>query len=400
MSTRDREPQERRRAPLAHQGGRVETRGDERVARALEAALDASADERDTLTHGFHAYPARMHPRIAAVALDAFAREDDLVLDPFCGSGTVLVEARIRGLDSTGVDLNPLALRIAEVKTDRRDAESRERFRRTLLDVGARSEARVRARTYARAPLSREDASWYAPHVLKELAGLRQEILAVGDERDRRALEIVMSSLLVKLSLQRADTTERATDKRIRKGLSTEMFVRKGEELVDRWEALDDACPARSPAPELLWASAADLPPVQGDRFGLVLSSPPYGGTYDYVDHHARRYAWLGLDPEPLRRGELGARRRLRDGRDLRTWDAEVVAFLESLRRVVRTDALALLLVGDGQLGERRVDAANQLAGLGPDAGWAPLAAASQLRPDWTGREPRREHLVALRAVR
>ena len=134
---------DRRRAPLAHQGGRVTVRGDRDVARALEAALRASEDERDTLTHGFHAYPARLHPEIASVALDTFARPGDLVLDPFCGSGTVLVEARVRGLDATGVDLNPLALRLAEVKTALRDAASRDRFRQALLDVGVRSEARV-----------------------------------------------------------------------------------------------------------------------------------------------------------------------------------------------------------------------------------------------------------------
>ncbi|MCA9613439.1 MAG: hypothetical protein KC586_11855 [Myxococcales bacterium] len=389
-----------RRAPLAHQGGRVLRRGDEGLSRALEAALLASEDERDLLTHGFHAYPARLHPGIASVALDEFARPGDLVLDPFCGSGTVLVEAMVRGLESTGVDLNPLALRIAEVKTDVRDAASRELFRRTLLDVGVRSEARVRGRAYARAPLSREEATWWAPHVLKELAGLRQEILAVGDERDRRALLVVFSAILVKVSLQRADTTERATDKRIRKGLSTEMFVRKGEELVERWEELETATKHGAPAPELTWADASRLPPLQGDRFDLVLSSPPYGGTYDYVDHHARRYAWLDLDAEPLRRGELGARRHLRDERDTRRWDAEVDAFLRSLRGVVRTDALALLVVGDGQIGSRRIDAADQLAALGPDAGWTPLAAASQDRPDWTGRGARREHLVALGARR
>lgn len=389
-----------RRAPLAHQGGRVTVRGDRDVARGLEAALRASEDERDTLTHGFHAYPARLHPEIASVALDTFARPGDLVLDPFCGSGTVLVEARVRGLDATGVDLNPLALRLAETKTALRDAASRERFRHALLEVGARSEARVRDRANARAPLSREEATWWAPHVLKELAGLRQEILAVGDDADRRALQIVMSAILVKVSLQRADTTERATDKRIRKGLTTELFVRKGEELVERWAELEASCPARTPAPELLWADAANLPPLRGDRFDLVLSSPPYGGTYDYVDHHARRYAWLDLNPEPLRRGELGARRRLGDARDLRRWDAEVEAFLGNLRGVVRPDALALLVVGDGQIGDRRIDAADQLAALGPDRGWAPVAAASQERPDWTGRDLRREHLVALRARR
>ena len=40
-----------------------------------------------------------------------------------------------------------------------------------------------------------------------------------------------------------------------------------------------------------------------------MITSPPYLGIYDYAAHHARRYAWLGIDPGPIERGEMAARR-------------------------------------------------------------------------------------------
>jgi DNA modification methylase len=47
-----------------------------------------------------------------------YARKNDVVLDPFCGSGGVLVEARLAGLNSVGIDINPLACLLAEVKSN------------------------------------------------------------------------------------------------------------------------------------------------------------------------------------------------------------------------------------------------------------------------------------------
>src|SRR5438270_12269899 len=84
--------------------------GDDALAAiCFDALAHAATDEADTLTHGFHSYPARMHPAIAAVILDRITLDDDaLVVDPFCGSGTVLIEARRRGRASTGSDINPV----------------------------------------------------------------------------------------------------------------------------------------------------------------------------------------------------------------------------------------------------------------------------------------------------
>ncbi|HJL04154.1 MAG TPA: DNA methyltransferase [Polyangiaceae bacterium LLY-WYZ-15_(1-7)] len=388
------------RRALSHQGGAVKRRGEPEVAEKLARALAASEEDADTLTHGFHSYPARMHPAIARELLADF--DGAPVLDPFCGSGTVLVEARRAGRRAYGVDLNPVGLRVAEVKVSWRDAEARARFSALLEGIAARSEERVRARVDARAPLPKSELRWYPPHVLKELAGLREEIVAVADRDDRRALEMVMSAIITKVSSQRSDTAERTATKRIRKGLSTEFFLRRGQELVERWAALEASCERPGPHPTLRLGDARQLRKVlpKGARAGLVISSPPYGGTYDYVDHHARRYPWLGHDPRPLRRGELGARRDLRGAGAVKRWDEQVAAMLKSLRQATTPEAWIVLLVGDAQLGKRRIDAAGQLVSLAPGAGLEVAASASQERPDFTGGPTRREHLVALRRSR
>ena len=58
---------------------------------------------------------------------------------------------------------------------------------------------------------------------------------------------------------------------------------------------------------------------------------------------------------------------------------------------------LVALVMGDAQLGGRRVDAERHLAAQAPAAGLTFLASASQSRPDWHGGEPRKEHIVLLR---
>ncbi len=69
------------------------------------------------LTHGLHDYPARMIPQIARRLIERYSPKGGRVLDPFCGSGTTLVEARLMGRDSVGSDVNPFALLLAKVKS-------------------------------------------------------------------------------------------------------------------------------------------------------------------------------------------------------------------------------------------------------------------------------------------
>ncbi|MBC7174598.1 MAG: hypothetical protein H5U40_19285, partial [Polyangiaceae bacterium] len=99
------------RRALSHHGGPVEVRGNAREAEPLVLAFERAAEEPfDTLTHGFHTYPARMHPAIARSLIRNLTRPGGRVLDPFCGSGTVVIEALVAERMGVGLDLSPLAV--------------------------------------------------------------------------------------------------------------------------------------------------------------------------------------------------------------------------------------------------------------------------------------------------
>jgi DNA methylase len=70
------------------------------------------------LTHGFYRYPARFSPAFARAAIEAFTTPGDVVLDPFVGGGTTLVEARAAGRVGIGTDISSLAVFVSRVKLD------------------------------------------------------------------------------------------------------------------------------------------------------------------------------------------------------------------------------------------------------------------------------------------
>lgn len=397
-------PPSARRA-LSHTGGPTRTAGAPDEARWLKAALEAAegapADEH---VHGFHAYPARMHPAVSAAVLAAVGDELDggrAVLDPFCGSGTTLVEARLAGRAAVGTDLNPLAVRLARLKSAPPPAEIQAEVGRAAEQVVQASCARVKAKSRVRAPLGKADAALYPPHVLLELAGLRAEVRAVGPGPVGDALELVFSAMVTKFSHLGGETGGHRADKRIGRFVPSRFFGRKAAELVERWSALGQRLPAGAPSPVVIEADARSvaeaLPAAGAPDVGAVVTSPPYGGTYDYREHHRLRALWLGLDDSDLERSEIGARRRSRGKKAPRRWDLELGDVLRGLAAVLPAGAPVVLLSGDGELAGERVAADEQLRRLATQRGLAFVAAASQRRPDWRRGPDREEHLVLLR---
>ena len=399
------------RRALDNVGGKATAHGDEGEGAKLAAILEqAQARDVDWLTHGFHSYPARMHPAVARGVLDAYATPGDRVLDPFCGSGTVLVEGLVAGMRTRGVDLNPIAIRLAGVKCQVRDEASREAFGKMLAEVVEVSKERVRRKAPAMAPLSPKERAHYEVHVLKELAGLHDIISAVEGGPDKAALQMLLTAIVVKFSKQRADTArdDDAKPRRIGRFVPSEFYGRKGEELMRRWADLEQACSASETwhRPKVVEGNATALADALPPRWAahLVLTSPPYGGTYDYVQHHARRYPWLGVSTKSFAAGELGARRNYGPsggpsggGGKAKAWDDEVAAMLGSMESVLEDQGQIVLLMGDGEVAGKRVDVVPQLQALSTPKGLRVVAWASQRRTDWKGGKARGEHLVLLR---
>ncbi len=404
----------------------------ERIGAALAHALDVTpprgareiADRRATApddpdrahVHGFHTYPARMHPTTAARLVEAASGERETVLDPFCGSGTVLVEAMIAGRRAVGVDLNPLAIPLARLKTTPSDDPRRRELVVTARSIAAFADERRERRAGASRSYPPEDVYAFDPHVLLELDSLRTGIARLRGSSSTtgratatwlsEALGLVLSAILVKLSRQTSDTSETRAPRRIAAGFAARLFARKAEELARRLMDFAALVGSETPPARVAADDAVHLRTVAGGSVDAIVTSPPYVATYDYLAHHALRMRWLDLDGRALQAGEIGARRRYaalgaRAAHD--AWARELEVALRAMSRVCRKGGRIVLLLADSAVRGEALRADTMVTAAAAKVGLSPLARASQRRPHFHGptasafrQLPRAEHAIAL----
>ncbi len=393
----------RQRRAFSTLGGPVDLGGEAEAARTLGRLYEVERSLERALTHGFHSYAGRMHPSIARGAVAAFSAKGDGVIDPFCGSGTVPVEAMGLGRRAFGVDASPLGVAIARVRTTLLGEAGRERLVTEAAAVAEQSGERARKRRRPDVPYwATKEVARFHPHVLYELLGLRELVMALPDDDVGRALRLCLSSLLVKFMKAGPNAPRDGAEKRIARGVPSRMLADRASELAQGLAALERRTPAGTATPEISEGDARALPMAAGSA-ALVLSSPPYAGTYDYATIHDARFLWLGLSEKKFRRVQLGARTEHVGDVSGTAWRSEQARFMAEVARVLRPGGRALLVVGDGVVDGRAENAPDGIAAAGAAVGLEAVARASQARPLHDRRlaaifadQPRREHLLLL----
>ena len=174
--------------------------------------------------------------------------------------------------------------------------------------VAEESSERARKRRRPDVPAwARGEIARFHAHVLYELLGLRELIMALPEDEIGRALRLCLSSILVKFMKAGPTAPRDGVEKRIARGIPSRMLADRAVELARGLAALEQRTPAGTAAPEISEGDARALP-MAADSAALVLSSPPYAGTYDYAAIHDARFLWLGLSQKKFRRVQLGAR--------------------------------------------------------------------------------------------
>jgi hypothetical protein len=405
--------------------GRILRDGLTPTATALVAALEAAQQDRETaetLTHPFHTYPARLHPATAKVLVDVLgegATRTQPIVDPFCGSGTVLVEARANGLRAIGSDLNPLAVLIARAKTWTAPPRRRKQLREVGHGIAAASLAAGKAARRAKAdaaPLrrvagfdpnvrNRRLAAWFAPHVRRELEdlGARLDELRDADAELAGVLTACLSAILYKVSSRTSDTDPTWTDRNVARGQAARLFAQRVDLLV---AGLDDLGKVHGSPPEVFELDVRKLDEVVPDgTAAAVITSPPYAGTYDYAEHQRLRFDFLGLRHRELDAKEIGSRRSFEEDFDeaSRRWKKALAGMIGKLAATLAPGRAAAIVIGDSVAQARAIHALDDVREALP--GDLVLEAwASQERPMLGtverrafGPRPKAEHIVVLR---
>jgi hypothetical protein len=403
--------------------GRITADGDRSLADGLVAALRAAQQRDDeaaeSLTHPFHSYPARMHPATAQILAEIVgrsARRPQPIVDPFCGSGTTLVEIRAAGMRAVGVDLNPLAVLVSRAKTwtvpPRRLRDLRDVGHAIGGDVLAAGKAARRSGAAAmpqRKPVgfdpnarNRRLAAWFAPHVRRELEMIAFHLdeLHERDAELANVLTACLSAILYKVSSRTSDTDGTWVDRNVPRGAAARHFIQRVELLH---AGLGDFPPG-SP-PDVFEMDARKLSDVVPDgTAGGIITSPPYAGTYDYAEHQRLRFDFLALRHRELDAGEIGSRRSFETNAEAERWWRKALRdVIDTVASALAVGATAAIMIGDSVSKTRAHYALDDVRDALTDE-LVLEAWASQTRPMLGGVEkrafgdrPKAEHILLLR---
>ena len=259
-------------------------------------------------THVIHSYPAMMIPQVARgliARLRALKPDAETLLDPFCGAGTVLVEAARQGLAPWGNDLNPLALRIARARTTPIDERE---LRTALTALEAAVTPLALADWQGDIPTFEGRDSWFKPEVSRALAFVLEQIRAMSHPDGRALAEMAFSETVRLVSntrngefkLYRIPADKLATFQPDVLSVFRQTLARYGSGL-QTFDA--DLREAATPT-QIVQGDTRLLEGVPDQHFDLMVTSPPYGDsrtTVAYGQFSRLSLEWLGLPPEEAR---------------------------------------------------------------------------------------------------
>ncbi len=153
-------------------------------------------------THGFHQYPARMHPEIAKRLIQKYATNSKhVVFDPFMGSGGVLVEAKVHGNNSIGIDINPFAVLLSKVKTTPLDTKKLQtQFDKIITKSKQDFDSGI---NYDNAPKDLNLPFWYQQESIQKLQILKHHVFKITDKDIRDFFSLCFTFTTRRVSFQK-----------------------------------------------------------------------------------------------------------------------------------------------------------------------------------------------------
>jgi len=317
-----------------------------------ELDWDFSGESGDDGFARFHWHPARFIPQLPAITIAALSDLGERVLDPFCGSGTTLVEARLRGRHVLGIDTNPVATMMTAAKIAPFEQESFKAYVSEVLQAVDRALGGFGAQLDGigdDTPQLEEQRRWYHERTLAELATIWR-VIETSDSCYRLAASASFSAVLRSVCSQAKHwgwICDNVRPKEFTYKDAVAAFAGKLQEYGHSAANLSanmlgnaDVEVKQDRCAEVL----ADYPTAS---FDLAVTSPPYFGVTDYAKAQRLSYLWFGFPLEAARLSEAGARSKRRR----LTARAEFLQDMEDsfiqIARVLRPGAFCVLVIGE-----------------------------------------------------
>lgn len=277
--------------------------------RVIDHGWDFRGQNTKTYTHGFHTYPAMMIPQIAGRLIDLYGKSAKNILDPFVGSGTVLVECMLRKhiRIGIGIDLNPLALLMSKAKTTPLKPSILLQTHTNLLEKCLEHSSKDAHKDQFEIPDFPNIDFWFKPDVKAALAILRNQILKIPDEKIRTFFLATFSETVRRVSNTRSGEFKlyRIPEEKLEK-YNPNVFETFRKKSIENIGAMNDFFLKVNPRKiQVVGADSRNLNNIPDETIDLVVTSPPYGDsrtTVAYGQFSRLALQWLGFENDIVKR--------------------------------------------------------------------------------------------------
>lgn len=273
----------------------------------------------DSYTHYIHSYPAKLIKHIPIFFLNSkmlLPESKSLVLDPFCGSGTVLLESLLAGHNAIGCDANPLARLIAKVKTTRLESEELHKIKASIIMKANRFRKVV--------PLNVVNVEhWFSESSINQLSKLYRAINEICTGKELDFFLATFSSIVKKVSYADPNLSvpvkikpEKYLNNVVKERLSNKLIELKNVDVISLFSSQSDkniyrvslldsvtnndvmAEVVSNDARKITKKLDCNADPLNSNSVDLIVTSPPYAGAQKYIRSSSLSLGWLGLCEE------------------------------------------------------------------------------------------------------
>lgn len=401
---------------------------EEKLKALLQSDLDFQGESGQYASHNFHAFPAKFPPQLPALFIKHLTQSGQIVLDPMAGSGTTLVEAVLAGRNAVGVDIDPLALLIAKVKTTPIDPFVLGKKGHSIIEQAKQLVQKNPGALWrikeAWTRKTREFIDyWFMLETQLELLALSSAIHQTTSGDIKSFLQLVFSSIIITKSggVSLARDLAHTRPHRAKVILTPTGDVLEGAELIEEdnprlqhiskvlvspidafekrlqksLEGMKQLRRTQKVRASLIQGNAQAIP-FQGNAVDLIVTSPPYASNaIDYMRAHKFSLVWFGYSIETLsqtRNKYIGGEstngllfeelpsfsKRIvaeisavdaRKGRVLHRYYSEMKRMLKEMHRVLKPGRAAIIVVGSSVMRGLDTETHKCLAEIGQSIG-------------------------------
>jgi hypothetical protein len=291
--------------------------------------------------HKMSSYCGRIKPAFAHWLITLFSNENDVILDPFCGIGTIPLEANLLNRKSIGVDLNPYAYYVALAKMDRRPLEEYVNYLDNLnLDFSERKNDEVAEWVH----------QYYNPDTLNEILHLVPKLIKdkewfilgclLGISQGHRKGHLSKPSGNIVPYKPKPDENNEYRP-------AIPILIKKVERICKNGFNY-------TPTADIKLADTRKMP-LKDNSVNVIISSPPYFNTLDYVGVNRLRMEILGI------REEVRANLKGDLIQDFKNYLIEMEKCANEMKRVLKSGSTCILILGDLHKGKTVVNTAEEV---------------------------------------